>query len=313
MADSELSKCSPNFIKEFNKLHADALAFNATVNAEAKAKAAIKKEVDSLANKHKDLTPNELLILLLVEVLGSKTSNAYQLQLKGQADAFNLQKTLTNLSSDTQDLTNGKGPTTMTGKPGGGVIPAGQRIKWLAADTDEMQNALGKNPSSTFSGKTWAGYVRTALGTEPCNMMTSNFANMRKDIYWAGDPEAKTYNPGAYKTAPSPTNAGSYTSYHFMVGNDLTAKDKKDFITSYAEMKAGLSSQKDPKGAQNANKILLDNFNENATTTQSMGQAANAEIGIITSAIKMNTNAVSSFSQDLLTGNRTAIRNQLAQ
>lgn len=313
MSDTELSKCSPGFESEYKKLSADAIAFHDTVKEENAAKEAIKTKVDSLAGKYKG-HPNELLVILIVEVLGSKTSNAHQLQLKEQAGALNIQKDLTNLSSDIQNIPSGKGPKTM---PGGATTPKGQGIKWVAADTDEMQNALGTSPSSQFSGKSWAGYIRTALGAEPCNMMTSNFQNIRNDIYWTGDPEAKNYNPKPYglkkgqngQNPPSASNPGSYTSYHF----DPDAGKTSPYITSYSEMRSDLSVQGNPKGAQDANKTLLDSFSQNVSATQSMGQASNAEIGLITSAIKENTSFVSSVSQDILTGNRSAIRNQLAQ
>lgn len=310
---SELSNCSAQFQWDLNgtgpdaasgnkndhSLKADAEAFNADEVALAQAKADVVTECKSLEGKYKG-NPAALLIVLIVEVLGSRSNRAYELELKVNADGVQVQGDITKLSNDLQNIPNAGGtndPTTGT-----------NCIIEVAAGTDEMQNILGTNGTAGSVGTAISKDVQEALGSSASSLMCGNFANMRQDIYWGADPEGSKYNP-TQVTAPAGgfTDPTKYT-YHF----DPDSSDS-GYIHSYAEMQADLKLQGNPKGAQDANKILLDNYNQNVSTTQSLGSAANAEIGLITSRIKMNTSAVSDFSQDILTGNRTAVKNQMPQ
>lgn len=285
----DLSYCSQSFQTEFGTLQTDAEQYNTDVTLEAQAKADVVKECESLANEYKG-NPGELLAVLIVKVLGSRSSNAYQMELKVNADGIQIQGDLTKLSNNIQNIVNtgGSGST--------GVIQ-------VAAETDEMQNVLGTTSSSSPS---FASDVQGAIGTTSANLMSDNFANMRQDIYWAEDPNS-SYNPTENTTNPTSSEPSSYT-YHF--NPDDTSGS---YMTSFGQMQADLKIQGNPYGAQDANKILLDNYNQNVSVTQSLGSAANAEIGLITSKIKMITSATSDFSQDLLTGNRTAVKDQITQ
>lgn len=302
---SELNNCSAQFQWDLDgstnahSLQADAEAFATDKAQEALAKQDVVNECESLVGKYKG-NPGELLVVLIVEVLGSRSNKAYELELKVNADGVQVQGDITKLSNDLQNIPNAGGttdPTTGT-----------NCIIEVAAGTDEMQNILGTNGAAGSVGTAIAQDVQSALGSSASSLMCKNFANMRQDIYWGNDPESQ-YNPTQVTGVP----AGGYTdptkyTYHF----DPNANDT-GYIHSYAEMQADLKLQGNPKGAQNANKTLLDNYNQNVSTTQSLGSAANAEIGLITSRIKMNTSAESDFAQDILTGNRTAVKNQLPQ
>ncbi len=296
---TDLSDCSTSFQNEFNALAAftntnpedGPIGQFAKDRALEKAdKAAVVAECDALAGEFKG-NPGELLAILIVKVLGSKSSNTYQMELKVKADAVEVQGDITKLSNNIQNIVN-------TGAAGNtGVIQ-------VAAETDEMQHLLRTSPQP----QTEASEIDKAIGTTSATLMSGNFANMRHDIFWAEDPNASTYNPTQDTTPPNPLDPKSYT-YHF----DPDDTNSTTYMNSYSEMQANLKIQGNPYGAQDANKILLDNYNQNVSVTQSLGSAANAEIGLITSKIKMITSATSNFAQDLLTGNRTAVKDQIPQ
>ena len=79
---------------------------------------------------------------------------------------------------------------------------------------------------------------------------------------------------------------------------------------SYAQMQSELKLSGNPFGAQGANSTLVSSYDSVISASQTMGKAASAQIGLTTGYIKSLTTATSSFIQDLLTANRTAVNNQ---
>lgn len=283
---SEISNCSQQFQNDFDNtnnphsLENDAYAFNTALTDESDALAAVRKEVDDLADKYKG-HPGELLIVIIVKVLGTRRDHYFQTKLKVNADAIQIQADISKLTNDIQGTINDKSTNP-------------QDVINVAAETDEMQNVFGTSSQSASVGE-WASYISGedgAIGTASSSFMCENFQKIREDINWSADPEAKAYNTGA--------------NPHFLVGGS-----GQNHFTTYSQMFNDLTVQGDPLGAQEANKIILDNYNQNVSVTQSLGAASNTKIGLITSEIKMNTSAESDFAQDILTGNRTAINNQI--
>lgn len=282
----EYNDCSQQFQTDFTQLAKDAIQYNKDYTAEGTAATNLQQEVDSLANEFQG-HPGELLAVIIIKVLGSRRDQVYQSQLKTNADAVQIQGDVTKLTNDIQNTINDKSTSNTD-------------VQYVAAETDEMQNVFGASASSSVAS--WASYISGgngagpgAIGSTAAGFLDQNFKAMRDDIDWTTDPEESTYNTQS-------------SAAHFEVGGAGI-----NHLSSYSEMFNDLSQQGDPKGAQEANKIILDNYNQNISTTQSLGTAANTEIGLITSAIKMNTSATSDFVQDILTGNRTAVNNQLSR
>lgn len=298
--------CTPQFEQDLNgKGHSllnDGAQYENDINLMQEARTdAIDAAMNVDMKKYKG-NPGALLILLMVKVFGEKRDTYYQLQLKTEADAVQIQADFTKLSNDIQNTVNAGG--TSSPSAGGGISNAND-IVHVAAETDEMQKILSMNVPKNPTGQNLGiEGVQNALGATPCSLMDGNFEKMRKDIYWGEDPNGKIYNPTQVVNPTTQTR-----TYHFDANGSATG-----YIHSYAQMKQELSGQgEEGQSAQNANKILLDAYNQNVSTTQSLGTAFNSEVGLTTSKIKSNTSFLSDLSQDILTGNRTAVKNQIVQ
>ena len=301
--NSALSNCSKNFQNTYEELKKDAERL-AEIRSDIKEeRASIVAEVDKLSKEH--LSPGELLALLIVKVMGSRSMDTYELQLSGQAQGLQVQKDISALTNETQSLTNGN---VKGGTDGAEAI---QQTKEVASQTDILQTILTSNSTVNPSlYHSWFSDVQGALGQEGCSSLSQSFASIRKDIYWKGDTLGSYYNPEVPKDYdPTKGSPQSYTSFHIVIGS-LPNGVKGDFMDSYAQMQSELKLSGNPYGAQGANSTLVSSYDSVISASQTMGKAASAQIGLTTGYIKSLTTATSSFIQDLLTANRTAVNNQ---
>ncbi|HEV7737834.1 MAG TPA: hypothetical protein VGO47_10750, partial [Chlamydiales bacterium] len=204
--DQEFNKCSSQFQTDFSQLGLDAIQYHNDVKEEGADVLSLQNEVDSLAREFKG-HPGELLAVIIVKVLGSKRDKAYQMELKTNADAVQIQGDVTKLTNDIQNTINDKSTSNTD-------------VQYVAAETDEMQSVFGVSDPSNSTTRFWARYVSNgftytekgktyesggAIGSTASSFLDQNFKAMRDDIDWTNDPEASNYN------TPS-------TAYHFEVG-----------------------------------------------------------------------------------------------
>lgn len=154
--------------------------------------------------------------------------------------------------------------------------------------TNDLQNIVNNNGSvsselkgatelqNLLSGKgpSWGKYVQKALGNQASTYLSKNYGNIASTIH-----------------------------QYFMGAGTL-----KNFETMHSDLQ-----KQNETDAQDANKAFTNAYNQNISATQSLGQAASTEIGLITSKIKTNTTTTSDLIQDFLTLARTAIKNQTPQ
>jgi hypothetical protein len=285
-AFSNLPNCSQQFQNDYQELVADAAKYSSDSKYAEEAMQQAQAAAINIDMQEYKGHPGELLVVLLTAVFGSSLDQAYQYQLGVTGDKVQIQSDLSKLTNDIQAAPNA-------------AAVGGDAVQQVAAETDTMQDLLSSTGDATGDA------VQSAIGGAAASFMNTNFANVRKDIYWKDDQETQ-YNP---TEVTDPTTSG-YT-YHFVVAGE--GASKTGYMTDYSQLAGNLALQGDTDGAQEANSILVNNYNQNVSTTQSLGTAVNSEIGMITSKIKANTDALSSFSQDLLTLQRTSVRNQVTQ
>lgn len=277
---ANFSNCSTQFQKDFNQLYEDiegSGGFKAAEKLEAKEKAYALKERSMIFEKYKN-NPGLLLMMLTTGYFGQGMDNLYSSQLNQDASGLKVQTDLTKLTNDLQNIINS-----------GSSNP--DAVTQVAAGADLMESILG--PSGQYS-PSWAGDLQNAIGgTQTAGFMDQNFASIRGEINWSADPDSG-FNP------PS-----SSTTVYFDVGGTSG-------MQTFAQMQTDLSKQ-GSTDAQDANKGFIDAYNQNVAVTQSMGTAANTEIGLITSKVKLNTTTVSDLAQDFLTLDRTAINNEVSR
>lgn len=302
---TDLSNCSTSFQTDLTQLKKDAAQFEKDQIAyhEEQQKELHEAEGKDMS-KYKG-NPGALLIFLIVNVYGNKADTAFQLKLKTEADAVQIQADLTKLSNNIHNTINAGGDTTIAS---GQFKGYDQGIVNVAAELDEMQKYLAAPPASdsTYQQAEAAGQgtqyaLNDALGSSSCSLLSGNFAKMRDVINWSTDPNASKYNKGTNPIFdPNPNE------------KPATGSTTSSYINSFAEMQQDLKIQGDTT-AQDGYKVFLDNYNQNVSATQSLGTASNAEIGLVTSKIKSLVSFVSDMVQDTLTGNRTAVKDQVAQ
>jgi len=269
------------FDTDFKTLNNDLAAYDKAVQARTDARNAYMSElgkIDSIEDPMKQMLA--LMVLLCVYAMAMYESDigVYGTSLAVQGD-------ITQCGNDLENITNSDDTT----------VGSSGSLAEVCEGLDEMLDLLSpENPDPT---------IRHAIDPTACDMLYNNLLTIRQDIYYAGDSEAhQKYNPTQVQTPP---DSGPRT-YHFEVVND---GGSSKYMTSYGEMQDDMSTQGDPKQANEAAKLKTDAFSTNTSTTQSTQAASQELISQLSTQMKSLQGFVTSGFKSMLEIERSATQN----
>lgn len=263
------------FSDHFDQLVADAQKYQEAAEAEQKAKEAYNKRFAEIEGMAKDGMSPDKLMMMIIMLLCEEGSRQMDSGLGTHAAALKIQGDLTQCGNDIEKLTNmvSLKDKDLTGDQG--------VLAWVARDEDKLLDVLDPSITSGVNGN-----IQAALGGDgaAASALFSQCKVIRGDIMFEDD-ENKKYNPDP---KDFPDQKPPY-SYHFDVkGNG--------YMASYYEMNQNMQSAGDKGQGTEAAKLKTDAFNQNNSTTQSVGAAAQQKITLDSNTIK----TVQSFTTSMM-------------
>ncbi len=278
------------FKTDLKTLYTDAGIYNNDLQTASDAKAALGNAIKKLVAEAKG-NPWTLL-MLFISFLSQPADQYNQAQLGKQAGKVKIQADLTQLTNDMQGIVNEKGTTT--------------GLQHYTSALDDMMQILGGG-DGLAPQSAWQENVCNAIGgSQSANFLEQGFAKIRSDI-GGTDPGVtpESFMQKANYTGPINTNPD------FSLNSDSTTQ-----ITSFGQMFTELSQTGTgglPEAAQNGNDLITNTNSELTTAEGSLTAQVTTEIQQIKTQITTDVSAESSFAQDILTADRTAIKNETPQ